>query len=158
MTFAFDAPECCPTFRSPSPMILITARSTNGSSCRSAPVSSKSTATPLCLRRSSARRAGIAVERALATLEREHHAGELLRDTIVELLRDAPPFVRGRSLNEVGGCRLLQHPREVLAKRRDEVGLGRRVRRGGAPEDEDAQHHAGLRAADRREQEVRRRG
>ena len=100
------------------------------------------------LRQLRSKRAGIAVERALATLEREHHAGELLRDTIVELLRDAPPFVRGRSLNEVGGCRLLQHPREVLAKRRDEVGLGRRVRRRGAPEDEDAQHHATVRDHD----------
>ena len=109
------------------------------------------------LRELGSKRRRIAIERALATLEREDHAGELLRHAVVQLLRDAPPLIRGGSLDEVGRRRLLQHPGEVLAKGRDEVGLGRRIGRCRATENKDTEHHAILRATDRRKKEVRRR-
>ena len=99
--------------------------------------------------------AGVAVHGALAPLEREHHAGELLRDAVVQLLRDAPPFVRRRALHEVGGLGLLEHSREVVAERRHEVSLSRRIWRGSAPKDEDAEHRPSLGATDRRKKEVR---
>src|SRR5947208_3524179 len=55
---------------------------------------------------------GVAVERPLASLEREHHSGELLREAIVQLLRDTPPLVRRGALQHVPRRRLLEHPRE----------------------------------------------
>ena len=45
----------------------------------------------------------VTVKGALAALQREDHAGELLRDPVVQLLRDPAPLVRGGPLHEVGG-------------------------------------------------------
>jgi len=43
----------------------------------------------------------VTLERALAALEREHYPGELLGESIVQLLGDLPALVRGRPLEDV---------------------------------------------------------
>src|SRR5439155_1275889 len=66
---------------------------------------------------------GVFVERALTALEREHHTGELLRETIVQLLRDLPPLGRHALVDDVGRRRSLQQSHQVLADAEAEVSV-----------------------------------
>ena len=92
---------------------------------------------------------GILVERALTALEREHHTGELLRETIVQLLRDLPPLGRHALVDDVGRRRSLQQSHQVLADAEAEVSVvfGVRTRR--------ARGHENAERADGRHEKVR---
>src|SRR4029077_16789488 len=82
--------------------------------------------------------ARILLERALAALEREHHSGELLREAVMDLLRDAPPLARHAAVDNILSRRLLQHAGEILRDGHAEIRLGVAVWLRRAAEDHDA--------------------
>ena len=74
----------------------------------------------------------------------------------MQLLRDAPALGRGGAVHQVRRRGLREHAGEVLAQRRREIGIAGFVRQRRSAEHQDTQDHAGVRAADRGEEEVRR--